>query len=98
MKVTAALLAIAGALDLLVWWAGAGASWFIQDKVLRVTQVKDSFGDWTTKEEFVPKFVPGLLDFAGPGAGALLFVALVLLWLSRKEIFDAPEIGAAGPH
>lgn len=98
MKVTAALLAIAAGLDLLVWWAGAGASWFIQDKVLRVTQVKDSFGDWTTKEEFVPKFVPGLLDFAGPGAGALFAVALVLLWLSRKDILDAPDAGVGASH
>ncbi|MSQ84040.1 MAG: hypothetical protein EXR77_14345 [Myxococcales bacterium] len=96
MKVLAALLAIAAALDLLVWWAAAGASWFIQDKVLKVSVVKDSFGDWTTKEEFVPKFVPGLLDFAAPGAGGLFFVALVLVWLSRKEIFGAAEFGQ--PH
>lgn len=93
MKILAALLSIATGLTLMLWWAGAGASWFVLDKVEKVTIVKDSFGDLTEKREWIEKFVPGLLDFAGPGAGACFALALVLGFLARKDLFDAPEIG-----
>lgn len=86
MKITVALLALAGALDLLVWWAVCGLNWFTLDKVAVTTQITDDFGDVVTKTEWVERFVPGLLDFAGPGAAGLGFVALTLLWLSRRDL------------
>ena len=86
MKITVALLAVAGALDLLVWWAASGMNWFTLDKVAVTSQIKDDFGDLVTKTEWVEHFVPGLLDFAGPGAAGLGFVALTLLWISRRDL------------
>ena len=88
MKILLALLSVAGALTVMLWWGAAGASWFTLDKVLKTTVVKDDFGDMVTKEVWVDKFVPGLLDFAAPGFSVLMFVALVLLYLSRKQLFN----------
>lgn len=93
MKITAALLAIAAALNLLVWWLAAGANWFTKTAVMKTIVTKDDFGDMVSKDVWVDRFVPGLLDMAAPGAGGLLFVALVLMYLSRKELFDV-EAGA----
>lgn len=90
MKITVALLALAGALDLLVWWAVSGWHWFTLDKVAVVTQVKDDFGDIVSKTEWVERFVPGLLDFAGPGAAGLGFAAVTLLWMSRRDLSYSP--------
>lgn len=86
MKITVALLAIAGALDLVVWWAATGAHWFGLDKIPVITSKRDDFGDLTTTTEWVEKFVPGLFDFAGPGASVLMAIAVGLLWLSRKDL------------
>ncbi len=80
------LLAVAGALTTLLWWAASGAAWFTLQKVLTTQTVVDEFGDSVAKEVWVDKFVPGLLDLAGPIAGALLVVAAIGFWLSRKSL------------
>jgi hypothetical protein len=86
MKITAALLSIATALTMMAWWAAAGASWFTLQKVLVSKTIVDDFGDKVTQQEWVPRFVPGLLDLCGPAAGGLLLLAAVLLWLSRADL------------
>jgi len=94
MKFTAALFAVAGALATLVWWAAAGASLLTLNQTLKTVTSKDEFGELVTKDVWVAGFVPGLVDLAAPVAGGLIGVALVLGYLSRKDIFDAPELGA----
>ena len=88
MKILAALLSAAGALTLVVWWAISGASWFTLQKVLTHQTVVDDFGDAVTKEVWVDQFVPGLFDLAGPGASGLVVAAVILLWLSRKDLVN----------
>lgn len=80
------LLAIAGSLTTMLWWAGSGAAWFTLQKVLTTQTIVDEFGDSVAKEIWIDKFVPGLLDLAGPIAGALLVVAALGLWLARKDL------------
>ncbi len=93
MKITAALLAIAAALNLVIWWAAAGASLFTQTQVMKTVVSKDDFGDMVAKNVWIDRFVPGLLDLSAPTAAGLIFVALVLGYLSRKDLFDV-ETGA----
>lgn len=86
IQILVALLAVAGALTTAVWWAVSGASWFTLQKVLTHQTVVDEFGDAVTKEIWVDKFVPGLLDLVGPMAGGMLAVAALMFWLSRKDL------------
>jgi hypothetical protein len=86
LLILTSLLAIAGSLATLLWWAASGAAWFTLQKVLTTQTVVDEFGDKVDKEIWIDKFVPGLLDLAGPIAGALLVVAAIGFWFSRKDL------------
>jgi len=76
-----ALLAFAGALGFLIWWAASGLHIFTTTEHL--VMVKDElFGTMTQK--WVQGFEPGL-DMLGPIAGVLAVVGGVFLVLSNRK-------------
>jgi hypothetical protein len=80
-KKTLAMILVALAAGVLVYWAASGGHVFTQTKVQE--EVKDElFG--TTSVVWKDQFRPGL-DYAGPAAGGLLAIAGFLFWRSRRE-------------
>ena len=83
MKALAGLAFIA-ALGVVGVWFAHGQHMGTLTKKLVETKVVDDFGDEEIKREWVETFELGL-DFAGPGAGGLIGLAGLLLFLDRKK-------------
>jgi len=66
------------------YWFMSGARPWTATKVLIENTTKDDFGDTVIVREWKTQFVPGGMDFALPVGGALVGLALVLLWLDRR--------------
>ncbi len=82
MKRIIAIVALLGALGLVIYWVADGANWFDVDQV-RVEKTDELFG--TKSYEWVDEPHVGLLPVLGPVAGGLAVVGVVLMVMSRKK-------------
>ena len=79
-----AALCIVGALGVGGLWAAQGMHMGTRTEIPHEEKVVDDFGDEETKIVWKKGFELGL-DFAGPGAGGLLFAGIGLFWWSRRR-------------